>query len=104
MLKLSDIHLDVDRLFDGNQMLADDPVPYYVYKDGQRTDNIEGYRYSVVLPNTKFEKVTVKVPGEMVELTKGQRVVFDDLEGKLFQDFKTKAVVPTFSASNIVGL
>ena len=66
MLKLSDLYLDVERIFDGSQILAEEPVPYYTYKDGKKTDDIEGYRYMIVLPNLAFEKVSVKVPGKLL--------------------------------------
>lgn len=36
----------------------------YDYKDGERTTNINGYKYSVALPKLRFEKISIKVPLE----------------------------------------
>lgn len=42
-------------------MLLADITPSYEYKNGERTDKLEGYRYAVVLPSHKMEKIGVKV-------------------------------------------
>lgn len=35
--------------------------PGYKYVDGKATNEIDHYKYDVVLPNNGFEKITVKV-------------------------------------------
>ena len=48
----------------GKTMLLVDVTPYYAYSEGQRTNQIEGHRYTVVLPELGFEKLGIKVEGE----------------------------------------
>lgn len=58
-LKITDLKIDPKSL--GDTMLLADITPAYEYRDGERTDKLEGYRYSVVLPSHKMEKLGVKV-------------------------------------------
>ena len=48
-MKLSDIKVDVDKTF-GRKFWLVDVAPVYEYKDGNKTDHLEGYRYTVTLP------------------------------------------------------
>ena len=48
----------------GDVFLLAEISPSYDYKDGERTTNINGYKYSVALPKLRFEKISIKVPLE----------------------------------------
>lgn len=50
----------------GKKMLLVDVVPCYIYKDGHRTNEIEGYRYVVALPDVGFDKLGVKIEGQQL--------------------------------------
>lgn len=62
--------------------------PYYEYKEGQRTTNVQGHTYEIVLIEKGFEKVNVKIEKEDIlmsllteeQLEKGVQVVFEGLE------------------------
>ena len=38
----------------------------YEYKDGRRTDNVTGYRYSICLPEKGLEKINVRIDGKQL--------------------------------------
>lgn len=66
----------------GKKLLLVDVQPYYIYKDGQRTETVEGYRYTVVMQEHAFDKLAIKIPGaQQMETPDGYvEVVFDGLE------------------------
>ncbi len=50
----------------GKKMLLVDVTPCYVYDNGKRTTDIEGYRYVVALPELGFDKLGVKIEGKQL--------------------------------------
>ena len=80
MLKLKDLTIDPKSL--GSKLQLVDVVPVYEYKDGQRTDNLTGHRYTLALPEKAFEKIGVKIEGpQQLEKPVGfVEVVFEGLE------------------------
>lgn len=60
MLKITDLKIDVNSL--GGNFLLVDINPYYSYKDGEKTNTLEGYKYDIALPKHKMEKLSVKIP------------------------------------------
>lgn len=84
-LRITDLKIDVSSL--GDSYLLTDIVPYYEYKDGERTNNILGYRYDVALPHLKMEKLGIKIEhlSPLIDLEKeeipiGLQVDFKNLE------------------------
>lgn len=61
-MKITDVIIDPRTL--GKKLLLVDVSPYYAYIDNKKTDTIEGYRYTVALPDRAFEKVAIKIKGE----------------------------------------
>lgn len=104
-LKITDLKIDPKSL--GSTMLLADISPSFEYKDGERTDKLEGYRYSVVLPAHKMEKLGVKVLNktpliniESEEIPIGTPVQFVNLEvGSYFS--KTQGVSITAKADGV---
>ncbi|MBA4537053.1 hypothetical protein H1Z61_07815 [Bacillus aquiflavi] len=87
--------IDLSKL--GNTMLlVEPPEAYTKFVDGERTDEIEGYKYSVVLVDHNYDKIQVKVEEQTasISLEKGEtvKVQFENLE-----------VFP-FSFNNRIGL
>lgn len=85
MLRITDLAIDPKSL-GGNFLLAD-ITPSFAYENGERTKNIDGYRYHVVLPKLKMEKIGVKVPHkiplidvEKEEIPVGMAVDFSNLQ------------------------
>lgn len=54
-IKVTDLRIDPASL--GDTFLLADITPVFEHKDGERTKNIDGYRYHVVLPKLKMEKI-----------------------------------------------
>ena len=72
----------------GKTMYLASVDPYYKYDaQKQKTNEIAGYRYDVVLAEKEFEKLTVKIPGgQQIEAKVGEMtaVAFDGLEIKVY--------------------
>ena len=82
---LSKIPIDTRKLLSG--ALAVGSSPSYEYKNGNKTPNIIGTKYSVILPKLGYEKLYVKVSGEQ-QLEIGDEAVpvkFEDVVAKLYQ-------------------
>ena len=60
MIKITDLKIDPHSLGD-KYIFTGEITPAYDYKDGQKTDIINGYKYHVILPNLKYEKISVKI-------------------------------------------
>lgn len=60
--------IDLSRL-GKTMLLVEPPEPYTKYVDGQRTDEIEGYRYSIVLVDHNYDKIQVKIEEQNPSIT-----------------------------------
>ena len=65
MFKSSDISVDVVKTF-GSKLWLVDVAPSYEYKDGEKTQNVTGFKYTVALPERNLEKISVKIPGKQL--------------------------------------
>ena len=63
MLNLNDLVVDASATT-GNKFIIKKITPYSDWTDGHRVDGVAGYAYSVVLPERKYEDITIRVPGE----------------------------------------
>ena len=50
----------------GNRLRLCGVRPYYAYVDGNRTDTIAGYAYTVTCPGMQYERLDIKVPGKQL--------------------------------------
>lgn len=62
-MKPTDVIINAEATIGSNPLLVD-VKPCYVYVDGHRSEDIEGYRYIVALPEHQFEKIGVKILGD----------------------------------------
>lgn len=86
-ISLSGLRIMLEDL--GTEFLVTAVRPYYAYANDQRTDKVEGYKYSTVLPTKGFAKVDIKVPGPQrldVPPTGYVPVRYDNLDVKLYYD------------------
>ena len=105
-LKITDLRIDPTSL--GETFLLADITPSYEYKDGARTDKLDGYRYSVVLPAHKMEKLSVKVSnkiplvdiGNSEGIPIGTAVKFSNLEVGSYYS-KTQGICITSKADSV---
>ena len=59
MIRIQDIKIDPLSL--GGQYLLADVQKSYLYINGEKTNELDGFKYWVVLPNLKYEKIGIKV-------------------------------------------
>lgn len=84
---LQDLLIDEGKAF-GKTKVVVDQSPLYSYTNGSRNNEPIGTKFTVVLPERKFAKITVKVegvdplPDEMIEKT--PRVIFTNLTAKIY--------------------
>lgn len=63
-----------------DDFILTDIKPDYAYADNKRTDNLIGYKYTIVLVNRGYNKVDVKIPGKQL-LSESDIDQFVTLEG-----------------------
>ena len=105
-LKITALRIDPVSL--GEIFLLADITPSYEYKDGERTDTLDGYRYSVVLPAHKMEKLSIKVSNRIPlvdiensgEIPIGTAVKFSNLEVGSYYS-KTQGICITAKADSV---
>lgn len=63
-----------------------------VFENGKATDKIDHYKYDVVLPQNKYEKITVKISGDALVSNEqiaqkggAVKVKFKNLTGKFYR-------------------
>jgi len=81
MLRIQDLIIDTRSL--GSKLWLVSIEPAYSYQNGQRTNEISGYRYTVALPEKNLEKIGVKIDGaKLMEPPENGfiEVKFDNLE------------------------
>ena len=86
MMNLSNLRIDPASLGRTKYLVGVKPV-YKFNEQKERTNEIEGYRYEVALPDHGFEKLGVKIPGDkMMEEPVNELVAVDftDLEIKVY--------------------
>lgn len=102
MIKVSDLKLDVSQF--GKKMNLVGVEPFFTYENGEKTDKIGGYKYTVVLLDYDYEKLSIKIEGDR-KVEESEKydipVKFKNLEIGLYQDFKTKVVNLKASADDI---
>ena len=85
MLNIRDLRIDPASL--GSKKLLVDISLAYEYKDGKRTDNLTGYRYTVALPEHGLDKIGVRIDGkQLIEKPEGYiEVEFNGLEVNAYE-------------------
>lgn len=99
MLNIRDLRIDPASL--GEKMLLVEITPTYEYKNGTKTTNVLGYRYTVALPKHNLEKLGVKIDGEqLMDKPEGfVEVEFENLEVSAYE--KNGSVFLTAKATDI---
>jgi len=92
-VKLTEVSIDAKRTL-GDKLWVVDVIPSYEYKDGHRTENIQGYRYETVLPGRKMDKISVRIDGPaLLDPPNGYyEVAFDGLEVYIYWTNGTYAI------------
>ena len=78
----------------GTEMQVTGVRGYFTYANGIKSNVIEGYKYTMVLPKKNFASLDVKIPGsKILDVRPGEHfpVAFDDLEIKIYYDNNRKA-------------
>lgn len=84
-MKITDVVVDAAATL-GRKLWLVDVTPAYEYHDGTRTSNILGYKYTVVLPEQKMDKIAVRIDGPaQMEAPNGYtEVTFENLELSIY--------------------
>ena len=79
-MKLADLTISADSL--GKKLWLVDVTPAYEYRNGNRTESVIGYRYTVALPEKGLDKISVRIDGDkQMDAPDGYAEVrFDNLE------------------------
>ncbi len=103
MIKLKNVVVDVRKTV-GNVTLLTDIKPVYRYQNGNRTDEVTGYKYEVCLPERHLDKLDVYIDGpkKMEEPTGNIPVEFESLV--LFIGWSHYGYELKASAINIIAL
>ena len=85
MINIRNLRIDPASL--GDKMLLVDIAPAYAYKDGVKTDNVTGYKYTVALTAHQLDKLVVRIEGnQRLDLPIGYaEVEFVGLEVGLYE-------------------
>lgn len=83
-MRITNVPIDVKALLKGAMLVAINPA--FEYKDGLKTDNIVGYKYSVMLPALNYDKCNVKIAGnKMLEVgDEAYPIIFDGVVAKIY--------------------
>lgn len=104
---MNNIYIDVACL---GKFILIDVSPDYYGADNERHKKAQGYKYEVLMPAQKHDKIVVKIPGEQqleAPLSGTEPTVeFADLKVKPYVDSKTgrMAFSATASSVKIVGV
>lgn len=84
-MDITKLVIDAERSI-GRKPLLVNVAPYYEYKNNERTDKIQGYRYDVAMPDNNLDKIGVKIDGkQLVDKPKGYvEVKFTGLEMSIY--------------------
>lgn len=73
-MDIKDVAIDAYKTV-GTELLLVGVAPSYAYENGRRTDTIIGYKYEVVLPQRAYDKISVKIEGDLrIELQENETV------------------------------
>ena len=99
-MKYSDLKIDLKGSF-GSHYLLVDVNPVFAYTNGKVTDQVTGYRYTVVLPEKCYERLDVRVEGTVAAFQKPINspfeVAFEDLQVSFYGRVEGTRPVVNFS-------
>lgn len=78
-MKITDLTIDPRSL--GQKLWLTEVAPAYEYANGKRTDTILGYRYVIVMPEQKMDKISVRIDGKQLMDTPPEGYVEVRFEG-----------------------
>lgn len=88
MIRLNDLAIDPKSL--GDELVLVEIVPVNTWKDGQKTNEVSGYKYIVASKKHSLKKIGIKIDGEkLLEAT-------DDLPNVEFKDL----TITTYTSNN----
>lgn len=104
MINIKEVVIDSYKTL-GNSMFLTEVRPYYEYKDGVKSNNVAGYKYSVCRKKD-LEKIDVKIAGkQLVEAPQEGyiEVKFNDLAMSLYMMEGKPQVTASASSISVVG-
>ncbi len=103
MIKITDLKVDPNSL--GSGLILTDVTPAYKYADGQKTNEVEGYRYTIAAPEHGLKKITVKIKGkQQIEANNELKIVeFTELTLKPYFRAGEVLIAAVADAISVVG-
>ena len=108
-IKLKDLCFDVVKTLQGELVVVEKEKAYYEYNEGVRGNQC-GWEYMCLSEALNYDKIAIKVQGwidkPQIEYEgKPIRVMFEGLEGKVWQDFSNKGEIKlSITATSIASL
>ena len=109
-MDITKIHLSLDSIAGGKEVLLLDFKEQFTYQNNQLTDKISGYKCRILLPSNGYEQIFVKVadmpkiPEELLSNGEPINITFEDFEGHIYRDYKNSSYALTCRAKSIVLL
>lgn len=95
IMKITDVIINTKQIFNNS---ADETALLlevrkgYAYENGKATDRVDHHKYDVVIPQNKFDKITVKISGDALATNEqiahkggSLKVKFKNLAGKFYR-------------------
>lgn len=109
MIKVTNFTYTLTQVAKSNEVLLTGVMPFRNYIEGKPSDNIAGYKYTVVCPANKYESFTVKIPQEAPTITAEQleaaggaiKATFKGFEGKFYRDSRSGEYLFTSKALEV---
>ena len=109
MIQINKIIFSLIHVAKSNEILVTEVKPYKDYIDGNPSDKIAGYKYTVVCPANKYESFTVKIAQEVPTITAEQleaaggaiKATFKGFEGKFYRDSRSGEYLFTSKALEV---
>lgn len=83
-MRLTNLNIPLNIVLNGANTLLLGVTPYYEYVDGKKTENLLGYKYTVV-EDQNYEKFSVKIESKTPSITQQQ---IDDATARIKVTFE----------------
>ena len=109
MLKITDFRFSLLMVAKTEEILVTEVTPFKDYIDGKPSENIVGYKYTVVCPANKYEAFTVKIRQQQPTITNEQieaaggsiKATLKGFEGKFYRDSRSGEYLFTAKATEV---
>ncbi len=110
-MRISDLKITKEQFTNVGPIILVDVREVFAYKDGERTDHLQGFKYHVIAPKRKYDSAYVRVDGltpiitneELEESDTPVIVDFEGFEGRFYKYNNDYAFTAKATAIKIVS-